>query len=353
MNFARDIGGKAQILMQTKKTGMTTPLYDNHGRPITYVRLAVTDRCNLRCFYCMPAAGIPYVPRKELLTYEEMQRLLRILAEMGINKLRITGGEPFVRKGLLDFLYRVHDIPGIEHVHLTTNGVLTTPFVPALKEMGLASVNLSLDTLNPEKFKEITRRDEFDQVMACFEALMAHELPTKINAVVMDGKNDGDILSLAAFTEHHPVEVRFIEEMPFNGSGQQRPRLVWDYRRILARLRSRFPDIYRIAAPAHATSQRYQVPGFQGTIGIIPAFTRTFCGSCNRVRITPKGALKTCLYDGGVLNLRQLMRSGANDEELAQAFGRAFRTRPRDGFEAEQRRASQLPPSESMSTIGG
>ncbi len=328
------------------------PLFDNHGRPINYLRLAVTDRCNLRCFYCMPAEGISYVPKKELLSYEEMERLVRILAEMGISKIRITGGEPFVRRNLVDFLNRLHKVPGIEEVHITTNGVLTTPYVDELKAMGIASVNLSLDTFDRQRFKEITRRDEFERVLDCFHALLAHNIPTKINAVVMEGKNTQDIIPLTELTQQYPVSVRFIEEMPFNGEGSHYPVLVWTHQKILEVLKQHYPAIEKIADAPASTSYNYQIPGHQGTVGIIAAFSRTFCGTCNRIRLTAQGTLKTCLYDQGVLDIKNIVRAGATDTEIRKVFETTFQNRAKDGFEAEQRRRSQSV-SESMSTIGG
>jgi molybdenum cofactor biosynthesis protein A len=332
---------------------MATRIYDNHGRPITYVRLAVTDRCNLRCFYCMPAEGIKYVPRQELLTYEEMERLLRILADLGIHKVRITGGEPFVRRNLMGFLKRVADIPGIDTINMTTNGVLTTPYLSDLKKLGIASINLSLDTLDRQRFFDITRRDEFPKVMACLDRLLELKIKTKINAVIIEGKNTEDIISLAQFTQEHPVGVRFIEEMPFNGNGNNYPVLKWNHTRILESLKQHFPTLEKIPDPPNSTAFTYQIPGFQGTIGIIPAFSRTFCGTCNRIRLTAKGMLKTCLYDDGRLDIRALLRSGASDSELTTAFLTAFGQRAKNGFEAEKRRNQDRPVSESMSTIGG
>lgn len=331
----------------------STPIYDNHGRPITYVRLAVTDRCNLRCFYCMPAEGIQYVARQSLLSYEEMERLLQVLAGMGIRKVRITGGEPFVRKHMIDFLARVCAIDGIDELNITTNGVLTTPYIPQLKAMGVHSVNLSLDTLDRKRFAEITRRDELPKVLDCLHSLLAHGITTKINAVVMEGKNTDDLISLAAFTKDHPVGVRFIEEMPFNGAGANYPTLKWNHRRILDTLHQAFPNMHKIQDGPHSTSFNYAIPGHLGTVGTIPAFSRTFCGSCNRIRLTPVGLLKTCLYDDGVLDTRALLRSGANNEELAAAFRKVFAARAKDGFEAERNRKARNPVSESMSTIGG
>ncbi|WPP53654.1 GTP 3',8-cyclase MoaA [Catalinimonas niigatensis] len=328
-------------------------IYDNHGRPITYLRLAVTDRCNLRCFYCMPAEGIQYMPKKELLTYEEMLRMVNLMASMGINKVRITGGEPFVRKDLMYFLRQLRQIKGIQDINITTNGVLTTEHVPELKQLGISSVNLSLDTFDRDRFKEITRRDEFDKVKACFDQLNAHRIPTKINAVVMEGKNTEDIIPLAELSRNHLVSVRFIEEMPFNGEGSHYPVLVWTHHKILQKLKERYSDIQKIKDAAHSTSYNYHIPGHKGEVGIIAAFSRTFCGSCNRVRVTAQGTLKTCLYDDGVLDIRQLLRSGVADEEVKNAMKNAFRQRPKDGFEAESLRKFSNPASESMSTIGG
>ena len=194
-------------------------LVDNHGRKINYLRLAVTDRCNLRCFYCMPEDGLNWLSRKELMTYEEMLRACSLLVNMGIEKIRITGGEPFVRKDIMQFLTGVSKLPGVKELSLTTNGVLTAPYVPELKRIGVRSVNLSLDTLDAGRFFSITRRDEFRNVMETLDELLRYNIRVKINAVVMDGKNTQDIIPLVELTKDLPVSVRFIEEMPFNGDG--------------------------------------------------------------------------------------------------------------------------------------
>ena len=328
-------------------------LYDNHGRLVNYVRLAVTDRCNLRCFYCMPEDGIKYVPKEELLTYEEMLRMMHLLVDMGIEKLRITGGEPFVRRDMMDFLRALCRIDGLKKVNITTNGTLTAPLIPELKQLGISSVNLSLDTLDKERFFQITRRDEFGKVMDTFHALLEHEIPTKINTVVMEGKNTEDILSLVDLTKHYPVGVRFIEEMPFNGEGSHYPTLEWNHKKILSHIQEHYPHLEKMPDPPHSTSYNYRIPGHQGTVGIIAAYSRTFCGTCNRIRITPKGMLKTCLYDDGVFNIRNLMRAGATDEQVRATFIEALGNRAKDGWEAEKNRKFGLPIQESMSTIGG
>jgi molybdenum cofactor biosynthesis protein A len=328
-------------------------LYDNHGRPLNYLRLAVTDRCNLRCFYCMPAEGIKYLPKKELLTFEEIERLVSLMAAMGISKVRLTGGEPFVRNDLMQLIRRIVEIPGVRDLHITTNGILTAPHIPELKKLGIASVNLSLDTLNKEKFRQITLRDEFDNTFKTLNLLLEHDIPVKINAVVMEEKNTDDILPIIALTEKHNVSVRFIEEMPFNGQGSHYPQLAWTYKKIFEHIRSHYPDIRKIHDGEHSTSYNYKIPGHRGDVGIIAAFSRTFCGSCNRIRVTAQGTLKTCLYDGGVMNIRDLMRSGATNEEIRLKLISAFHTRAADGFEAEKKRMDHQHVHESMSTIGG
>ncbi|RYC71809.1 GTP 3',8-cyclase MoaA [Spirosoma sordidisoli] len=325
-------------------------IVDNHNRPITYLRLAVTDRCNLRCFYCMPEEGIRYLPKQQLLTYEEMERLVRVLARLGVSKVRITGGEPFVRSGLMTFMHQLAEVPGLTDLSMTTNGVLTAPHVTALAALGVKSVNLSIDTLDRERFHQITRRDELPAVLHTLDALLEAGIQTKLNAVVMDGQNTQDIIPLAELTRQLPVDVRFIEEMPFNGEGSHYPVLHWTHRRIVDHLRDHFPDLQRLPDAPFSTASTYQIPGHQGTIGVIAAFSRTFCGTCNRIRLTAQGTLKTCLYDNGVLDARALLRSGATDAELTAAFLQAFSHRPANGFEAESRRDTV---TESMSTIGG
>ena len=327
-------------------------LIDNHGRPLNYLRLAVTDRCNLRCHYCMPEHGLEWLSRSALLTYEEMLRMCSILAKMGISKVRITGGEPFVRKDMMKFLSALSKIEGIEQIHLTTNGVATASLVPELKKIGIRSVNLSLDTLDRERFFAITRRDELPKVLQTLDALLEHDIPVKINAVVMDGENSQDIIPLAAMTENMPVDVRFIEEMPFNGGDHHNARPVWDHVRILELLKTRWPGLEKMPDPPFSTSMNYKAPGHQGKICIIAAWSRTFCGTCNRIRITPQGALKTCLYDHGVLQLRDLMRAGLDDMALSEHLLQAFGNRHKNGWEAEAARQGR-PVEESMATIGG
>ena len=327
-------------------------LTDNHGRTLNYLRLAVTDRCNLRCFYCMPEDGLNWLARKELMSYEEMLRACTLLVKMGIQKIRITGGEPFIRKDIMRFLTALSKLEGLNELSITTNGVLTAPHVAELKNIGVRSVNLSLDTLDAGRFFTITRRDEFSAVMATMDELLKHDMEVKINAVVMDGKNTRDIIPLVELTKQLPVSVRFIEEMPFNGDGHVYQGLSWDHVRILDEIKAAFPAIKKIADPLYSTSYNYHIPGHKGDVGIIAAYSRTFCGTCNRIRITPQGTLKNCLYDDGVLNVKDLMRAGKNDDTINQTLLQAFNNRVKDGWEAE-RLVENTGVHESMAAIGG
>lgn len=301
----------------------------------------------------MPEEGIHYLPKKELLTFEEIVRLVTVMATMGISKLRLTGGEPFVRNDLMQLITRLVEVPGIRDLHLTTNGILTAPHIPELKRLGIASVNLSLDTLNKERFRIITRRDEFDHTFSTLKSLLANGIPVKVNTVVMTDKNTADIVPMAELTRDHDITVRFIEEMPFNGDGRSAGALLWNHKKILQHLRDHFPAIGKLSDPENSTAFHYKIPGYKGTLGIIAAFSRTFCGTCNRIRVTAQGALKTCLYDDGVLNIKDLLRSGISDDGLKEKLVNAFNHRAKDGFEAEASRKDHNPAHESMSTIGG
>ncbi|GAB4040905.1 GTP 3',8-cyclase MoaA [Spirosoma jeollabukense] len=298
----------------------------------------------------MPEEGIKYLPKRQVLTFEEMERVVAVLVSLGINKVRITGGEPFVRAGLISFMHRLSYLNGLNDLSITTNGVLTGPHVADMVALGIKSVNLSLDTLNRDRFRQVTRRDELPAVLKTLDSLLAAGIQTKINTVVIEGQNIQDIQPLVELTRTLPVEVRFIEEMPFNGEGSHYPRLYWTHQRIIAEIQSYYPTLQKRTDSTFSTSAGYQIPGHQGRIGVIAAFSRTFCGTCNRIRLTAQGSLKTCLYGDSVLDVRALLREGVSDQELADAFLLAFAHRPVNGFEAEQKRSIL---SESMATIGG
>ena len=328
-------------------------LKDNFGRQITYLRLAVTDRCNLRCQYCMPAHGIDIVDRKELLTFKEMYRITRVLSELGVNKVRLTGGEPFVRKDFVSFLEMLSFNDKLDEINITTNGALISKHISTLEKLKIKTINLSIDSLSKENFAKITRRDVFDGVYKTLELLEKSTLKLKLNVVVQSGVNTNEILDFVAFTKDKDVEVRFIEEMPFNGVGQRTTNEVWNYTKILDEIQSKYKNITPLVSEKSSTSHSFNVDNYKGSFGIIPAFTRTICGDCNRIRITATGLFKNCLFDEGVFNIRDFIRNGASDEALKELFLSIVKEKPKNGFIAEANRKKNKNVSESMSTIGG
>ena len=327
-------------------------LIDSFGRQINYVRLAVTDRCNLRCQYCMPAHGIEIVPRDHLLTYKEMYRVIRVLTELGVNKIRLTGGEPFVRKGFVDFLEMLSFNDLLEDINITTNGAMIYKHIETLEKLQkVKNINLSIDSLKAEKFNEITRRNVFDEVFKTMEALERSSMNLKLNVVVQSGINTDEINDFVQLTKDKNIAVRFIEEMPFNGKGQRPIEENWNYTKILNEIKSEF-EIAEMQSEKSSTSRNFSIKNHKGSVGIIPAFTRTICGDCNRIRITSTGTFKNCLFDDGVFDLRDFIRNGASNEDLKKVFLTLVKDKPENGFVAEANR-KKGDVSESMSTIGG
>jgi len=327
-------------------------LIDNFGRQINYVRLAVTDRCNLRCQYCMPAHGIDIVPRKELLTYKEMYRIIRVLTELGVNKVRLTGGEPFARKDFMSFLEMLSYNDLLDAINITTNGALVSKHIETLEKLEkIKNINLSIDSLHADKFNKITRRDVFPEVYKTFELLEKSSLNLKLNVVVQSGFNTDEINDFVALTKNKNITVRFIEEMPFNGKGQRNIQENWNYTKILNEIESQY-SITKVVSEKSSTSRNFSIENHLGTVGIIPAFTRTICNDCNRIRITSTGTFKNCLFDDGVFNLRDFIRNGANNDDLKELFLSLIKEKPENGFIAEANRKKGNV-SESMSTIGG
>ena len=297
----------------------------------------------------MPAEGLAWLKRDDMLNVEEIEKLLEVFASLGVRKLRFTGGEPFMRRDFEHLLIKISERNLFESITITTNGVLTAPHVPLLKSLGIHSVNLSLDTLDAQRFESITRRNELERVMHTFHSLLDHGIPTKINAVIMEGVNEEDVLPLALLSKSYPVDVRFIEEMPFNGRGD-RHAVKWNRRGLLAALEEGLGSMQRISDEPNSTSENYRIDGHQGNIGIIAAWSRSFCGSCNRIRLTPAGQMKTCLYGHHALDLRDMLRNGVSASEIATAIEQAVLNKAIDGHQAE---ALRSPVAESMATIGG
>ncbi|WP_394747717.1 GTP 3',8-cyclase MoaA [Spongiimicrobium salis] len=325
---------------------------DSFDRSIDYVRIAVTDRCNLRCFYCMPKEGIPYEPKAHLLSYEEITRLLTVLADLGFKKVRFTGGEPFLRKDFMQLLENTAQLAAYDSINITSNGTLLQKHIPKLKELGIQKINLSIDSLDKARFHKITRRDDFDKVIDTFHKLLDADFKLKLNAVIMHGINTQDIIPLAQLAEKYPVDVRFIEEMPFNGGYKENLKM-YSARDIHRDLKEYYTDLSPLKMAHGDTANLYKVPGHMGNIGVIAAFSRTFCNTCNRLRISSKGDIKSCLYDDGVFNIRDFMRSGVSDDELRLKFAELIRQKPKDGYEAEAARKDRTKVLESMSSIGG
>jgi len=299
----------------------------------------------------MPAQGIDIVDRKELLTFKEMYRISRVLSELGVNKVRLTGGEPFVRKDFIKFLEMLSFNDLLDEINITTNGVLITNHIKELEALKVKTINLSIDSLDKENFAKITRRDVFEDVFKTLEALEKSSLNLKLNCVVQSGVNTHEIFDFIELTKLKKIAVRFIEEMPFNGKGQRSMNDVWNYNKILDNIKSNYNEIVSLKSDKSSTSHNFKIRDYQGSFGIIPAFTRTICDDCNRIRITSTGMFKNCLFDNGVFNVRDFIRNGASNEELKQLFLSIVKQKPENGFVAEANRKNNV--SESMSTIGG
>ena len=325
-------------------------MFDSKGRNIHYLRLSVTDLCNLRCRYCMPD-GVDKLEREDILTYEEFLRLAALFARCGVDTVRVTGGEPLVRKGVEQLVKGLKAIPGIRKVTMTTNAVLLEQQLPALLEAGLDSVNISLDTQDPALFAKITARDEFAAVQAGIHAALESGIPVKLNCVPQVGVNEGELEALAALAQDKPLQVRFIEMMPI-GYGAAMPCISGP--ELLARFRRRWPELAPLPGAACAAlgdgpAVYYTVPGWKGDIGFIAAVHGKFCASCNRVRLTSQGFLRPCLASETGCDLRTLLRGGAADEELLQAIRETIWSKPREHHFGD----NSMPATRGMYRIGG
>jgi len=304
-------------------------LQDGFQRAINYMRISVTDRCNLRCIYCMPPEGVPWIPHEEVLTFEEIERIVRATAMAGMRKIRITGGEPLVRRDLVQLVARLAAIPGIQDISMTTNAVLMSQFAEPLAAAGLRRINVSLDTLRPERFARISRFDCLDQVMAGIEAAeRAGMEPIKINAVVLRGVNDDELDDLARLTLRHPWHVRFIEAMPLDGNLPVEGKGFISADEIMERLKDLGELEPCIGPNGNGPARYFRFPGSLGTVGVISPMTHYYCESCNRVRLTADGRLRLCLFADQEIDLRTPLRAGASTEEILALFREAILTKP-------------------------
>ncbi len=296
----------------------------------------------------MPERGMVFEPKEHILSYEELLNLVDVMGEMGISKIRLTGGEPFVRADLMYFIKELSKKPYLEKISITSNLTLIRPHLDELESLGVKDINVSLDCLDRQKFKEITRRDEYEEVSAALYEMIARDFNLKVNCVVMEGVNEDQILPLIELAKEHLVSVRFLEEMPFNGLGGK-VETPMNYKDILSVIEKEHDFTKMIDGP-HSTSQNYQIAGFKGSFGVIPSFSRTFCGDCNRLRMTATGEIRTCLYGHSQLNLRDILRSGASREEVKEALMVAVANKPKDGFAAAEENEKEYL---SMTKLGG
>jgi len=292
-------------------------LRDFYKRPIKDLRISVTDRCNFRCAYCMPLDEYEWIDKKEILTFEEITRLAKLFVRVGVDKIRLTGGEPLVRRNLERLVAQLSSVEGISDLCLTTNGSLLAEKVEALRAAGLKRINVSLDTLNPEKFQKMTKRGNLDRVLEGLFAAKRHGLnPIKLNAVVERGVNDDDILDLVEFSREHGFEVRFIEYMDVGNTNNWTSEKLVSKKEILEIINSRYPLRERGKEQGSAPSVDYEFVDGRGEVGIVASVTEPFCSTCTRARLTADGKLVTCLFSSTGHDLKALLRNGSTDEEI-------------------------------------
>jgi len=326
-------------------------LIDNYHRRISYLRISLTDRCNLRCIYCMPKEGISLLGHKDVLSFEEIERIASVAARLGISRVRITGGEPLVRKGVIELAGVLMKLPGIEDVSLTTNGILLTEHAAALRHAGIRRINISLDTLDAEKYKRITRGGDIQRVLDGISAARREGFsPIKINVVAMRGINDDEIEEFARLTIERPVHIRFIEFMPVGLATD------WDKNSFISSSETR-EIISRVGTlnlvdrcGKSGPAEMYRLDGAAGQLGFISPLSNHFCETCNRMRLTADGKLRTCLFSDQEIDLREFLRSGVNDQELEQTIVEAIKTKPKGHSISEP---SFKKCRRNMSAIGG
>ena len=335
------------------------PLQDRFGRTFDYVRIAVTEKCNLRCTYCMPEEGVDFQGKEKILQGDEVLRIISILGRMGIKKVRFTGGEPLVRKDIVDLVAGAAATPGIKAVHLTTNGLLFDRYAQQLLDAGLTGVNISLDTMDAEKFVAITRREGLEKVKDSIKLALDMGFPrVKVNVVLMRGFNEGELRAFTDLACDNRLTVRFIEFMPFDG------HQIWENgghfasaESLVKQIESFYPGI-KTAEGTRTEHHIFQGEGHAGKIAVIPAFTRSLCGNCSRIRVTADGNVRNCLYSDKEFSLRELIRQGGTDDEIVSVFRKAFDEKEEDGFEAKKASSEQKVSANSigrasMTQIGG
>ncbi|KAK6928922.1 Molybdenum cofactor synthesis C-terminal, partial [Dillenia turbinata] len=311
--------------VQPKQNPGSDMLVDSFGRLHTYLRISLTERCNLRCQYCMPSEGVELTSNPQLLTQNEIVHLASLFVSSGVNKIRLTGGEPTIRKDIDDICLRLSNLKGLKTLAMTSNGIVLARNLPKLKECGLTSINISLDTLVPAKFEFLTRRKGHERVMeSIYAAIGLGYNPVKVNCVVMRGFNDDKIRDFIELTRENPINVRFIEFMPFDGNVWNVKKLV-PYAEMMDEVKERFTSLKRLQDHLTDTAKNFKVEGHCGTVSFITSMTEHFCAGCNRLRLLADGNFKVCLFGPSEVSLRDPLRCGADDNELREIIGSAVK----------------------------
>jgi cyclic pyranopterin phosphate synthase len=326
------------------------PAHDAYGRRIDYLRVSLTDRCNMRCVYCMPADGMQFMQRPELLTNDELLLVMRAAAAAGFRKIRLTGGEPLLRRDIVDLVRAIKATPGIEHIAMTTNALRLRHLAAPLKDAGLDRVNISIDSLDAQKFRHLTRGGSLDEVWAGIEAAVAADLqPIKLNAVIVRGLNDDEVVQLAALTMRYPWEFRFIEVMPLTGVAGLAQEGVISSAELITRIEAAFGPLDNLGHASSDSAHRYAIPGAVGKLGFISSVSDPFCATCNRMRLSADGRLHLCLLRDDEVDLRAAIRGGASPEQIEQMIRHAVAIKPWGHGLPE----GVLPTVRGMSQIGG
>ena len=337
-------------LVNDQSMSLDSPITDRFGRTFNYLRLAVNEHCNLRCIYCMPEEGINFLDQGKILTTNEIKSILKVVADLGVSKVRLTGGEPLLRKDIFELIGYASKITTIDSVHMTTNGLLLSDYIEKLEEAGLSGINISLDTLDSEKFKEITRRDALHDVLGGLNAAVKSNIKhVKVNVVAMRDFNDAEILDFTELTKSNDITVRFIELMPFDSHQIWKTGKYYSAANILEDLRKKI----KVLSPISGSSTEhhiFKIKGYKGRVAVIPSYTRTLCGKCNRLRITADGKLLNCLYSQQETNIRDAIRQRLSEVTIKDMIREAMGKKMIDGWTAQRQGKEHR---ESMTQIGG
>ena len=341
---------KKKTYIPTSGLRVDDPITDRFGRVFNYLRIAVNEYCNLRCIYCMPEEGVPFQAKDSLLGKNEICKVIKIMSELGVSKIRFTGGEPLLRKDLLDLIQYTYQKTNISSIHLTTNGVLLSKYINPLVKIGLEGVNISLDTLDKEKFQKITRREGLDRVLEGLHLAISSGIKSiKVNVVAMKDFNDDEIIDFVELTRVNDITIRFIELMPFDSHQIWKTGKFYRAEQIVNDLKLHYNTLKPITG---SSTEHYifKIDNYKGRVAVIPSYTRSLCGACNRMRITADGNLLNCLYSQSETNIRDAIRNGISDSGIKELIRGAMQKKLKDGWIAQNQGKDSR---ESMTQIGG